>query len=75
MATRRPVSWFLTETGRKFCFGAITAIGIGVGTLKFTPETIFLYKYKEFVHYYKYVWFPIYIITFIQKYFDILGYV
>ncbi|XP_060803909.1 transmembrane protein 177 [Amyelois transitella] len=52
MVTRKPISWFLTETGRKFSFGVVTASCLAFTSAKFIPHTILLDKYKEFVHYY-----------------------
>ncbi|XP_053612301.1 transmembrane protein 177 [Plodia interpunctella] len=52
MVTRKPVSWFLTETGRKFSFAVVTGSGMAFTAAKFFPHTILLDKYKEYVHYY-----------------------
>ncbi|KAL0880884.1 hypothetical protein ABMA27_002065 [Loxostege sticticalis] len=52
MSVKRPVSWFLTETGRKFAFALVTGSGLALTAAKFTPHTLLLDRYKEFVHYY-----------------------
>jgi hypothetical protein len=57
MAMKRPVSWFLTETGRKFSFAFITGSGITFTAAKFAPHTFLLEKYKEIVHYYRFPYF------------------
>ncbi|XP_063822565.1 transmembrane protein 177 [Ostrinia nubilalis] len=53
MSVKRPVSWFLTESGRKFTFALVTGTGFAFTAAKFTPHTLLLDKYKEFVHYYQ----------------------
>ncbi|KAI5642711.1 hypothetical protein NE865_05237 [Phthorimaea operculella] len=52
MATKRPVSWFITEKGRRFSFGVITATGLGCTLAKFAPHTFGLEYYKDFVRFY-----------------------
>ncbi|XP_004925524.1 transmembrane protein 177 isoform X1 [Bombyx mori] len=52
MTMKRPINWFLTETGRKFTFAVISGTGIALTAARFTPNTIFLHKYKDFVQYY-----------------------
>ncbi|XP_026752164.1 transmembrane protein 177 [Galleria mellonella] len=52
MVTKRPMSWFLTDAGRKFSFAFITGTGLALTAAKFTPHTLLLDKYKEFVHNY-----------------------
>ncbi|XP_034826687.1 transmembrane protein 177 [Maniola hyperantus] len=52
MSVKRPVSWFLTEQGRRFSFSVITGTGLALTAARFTPHTFFLQKYKDFVHYY-----------------------
>lgn len=53
MLIQRPISWFVTDTGRKFSFALVTTFGIGAAAFKFVPNTIMLYKYKELVHHYR----------------------
>ncbi|KAL4715368.1 hypothetical protein ACJJTC_015139 [Scirpophaga incertulas] len=53
MFSKKPVSWFLTDSGRKFSFAFITGTGIIFTASKFVPHTLLLNKYKEFVHYYR----------------------
>ncbi|XP_068632770.1 transmembrane protein 177 [Battus philenor] len=53
MTTRRPISWFLTDQGRKLSFLVVTGTGIALSSARFMPHTFFLEKYKSFVHYYK----------------------
>ncbi|KAM3964170.1 transmembrane protein 177 [Aphomia sociella] len=52
MVTKRPISWFLTDAGRRFSFAVVTGTGLALTVVKFTPHTLLLYKYKEFVHHY-----------------------
>ncbi|XP_072938524.1 transmembrane protein 177 [Epargyreus clarus] len=52
MAVRKPVTWFLSPQGRRFSMALITTTGIGLSVTRFLPNTIFIDKYKEFVHYY-----------------------
>ncbi|CAH2238694.1 jg4368 [Pararge aegeria aegeria] len=52
MSVKRPVSWFLTDQGRKFSFSVITGTSLALTAARFTPHTFFLHKYKDFVHYY-----------------------
>ncbi|PZC82745.1 hypothetical protein B5X24_HaOG209843 [Helicoverpa armigera] len=52
MVTRKPINWFLTEKGRTFSFSVITGTGIACAAAKYGPQTFFLDKYKNFVHYY-----------------------
>ncbi|CAK1601013.1 unnamed protein product [Parnassius mnemosyne] len=53
MATRRPITWFLTEKGRRFSFAIVTGTGIALTAARFMPHTFFLEKYKSVVHYYR----------------------
>lgn len=55
MTMKRPINWFLTETGRKFTFAVISGTGIALTAARFTPNTIFLHKYKDFVQHYRYL--------------------
>lgn len=52
MTTRKSVSWFLTDTGRRFSFAAISGIGVAFTVARYAPNTFFIEKYKSFVHYY-----------------------
>ncbi|CAH2108293.1 unnamed protein product [Euphydryas editha] len=52
MSAKKPISWFLTERGRKFSFAVVTGTGIALTTARFAPHTFFLGYYKDFVHYY-----------------------
>ncbi|XP_045533538.1 transmembrane protein 177 [Pieris brassicae] len=52
MTTRRPISWFLTDQGRKFSFMVVTGTGLALTAVRFTPHTFLIDKYREFVHYY-----------------------
>lgn len=52
MTTKKPISWFLTEKGRKFSFAIVTGTGIALTAARFAPHTFFLGHYKDFVHYY-----------------------
>ncbi|XP_059046448.1 transmembrane protein 177 [Achroia grisella] len=52
MVTKRSISWFLTDSGRKFSYAVVTGTGIALTTAKFAPHTFLLDKYKDFVHYY-----------------------
>ncbi|XP_075974301.1 transmembrane protein 177 [Anticarsia gemmatalis] len=52
MSLRRPVSWFLTETGRRFSFAVVTSAGLACTVARYAPNTFFLQNYKDFVHYY-----------------------
>ncbi|XP_041986906.1 transmembrane protein 177 [Aricia agestis] len=53
MTTKKAVSWFLTEQGRNFSFALITGTSITLTAARYLPNTFFIQKYKEFVHYYK----------------------
>lgn len=53
MSIKRPVSWFLTETGRKTTSIAALAAGTGALLINFVPETFLLTKYIDVVHLYK----------------------
>ncbi|CAK1540517.1 unnamed protein product [Leptosia nina] len=52
MTTRKPISWFLTEQGRRFSFAIITGTGIALTAIRFTPHTFLIDKYREYVHHY-----------------------
>ncbi|XP_047530334.1 transmembrane protein 177 [Vanessa atalanta] len=52
MSTKKPISWFLTDKGRKFSFAVITGTGLALTAARFSPHTFLLGKYKDFVHYY-----------------------
>lgn len=55
MASKKPISWFLTDQGRRFTFAVVTSTSLGLTAAKFLPHTFLLNKYKEFVHNYTYV--------------------
>lgn len=52
MSFKKPISWFLSENGRKFSFVLMTSTGIGLTTARYAPNTFFLNYYKDFVQYY-----------------------
>ncbi|KAJ0175565.1 hypothetical protein K1T71_008724 [Dendrolimus kikuchii] len=52
MTTRRPISWFLTENGRRLSYVLVTSTGIGLATARYAPHTFFLNYYKDFVQHY-----------------------
>ncbi|CAG9785693.1 unnamed protein product [Diatraea saccharalis] len=52
MSVKRPVSWFLSDTGRKFSFALITGTGLALTAARFAPHSILLNKYKDIVHHY-----------------------
>ncbi|VVD04591.1 unnamed protein product [Leptidea sinapis] len=52
MTTRRSVSWFLTEQGRKICFAVVTGTGLTLTAVRFCPHTFLIDKYREIVHHY-----------------------
>ncbi|XP_069702974.1 transmembrane protein 177 [Periplaneta americana] len=52
MKIRRSVSWFATEPGRKFVFGGVCCLGIGISSAYFLSHTFLLNKYKEIVQMY-----------------------
>lgn len=52
MTTIRPVSWFLTEAGRRFSFIVIAGTGVTCTVMRYAPNTLLLEKYKDFVHNY-----------------------
>ncbi|KAJ8730786.1 hypothetical protein PYW08_002199 [Mythimna loreyi] len=52
MTARKPINWFLTDTGRRFSFAVITGTGLAATFAKYGPHTFFLDRYKNFVHYY-----------------------
>lgn len=52
MTPIRPVSWFLTEAGRRFSFIVIAGTGVTCTVMRYAPNTLLLEKYKDFVHNY-----------------------
>ncbi|CAG4948597.1 unnamed protein product [Colias eurytheme] len=52
MTTRKPISWFLTEQGRRFSFAIVTGTGIALTAVRYTPHTFFIDKYRDYVRYY-----------------------
>jgi hypothetical protein len=53
MTARNAVSWFTTEQGRRFVFGGVCCLGIGISSLNFLSHTFLLNKYKEIVQMYR----------------------
>jgi hypothetical protein len=52
MKFRNAIAWFATEQGRRFVFGGVCFVGIGVSSLNFISHTFLLNKYKEIVQMY-----------------------
>ncbi|XP_038214974.1 transmembrane protein 177 isoform X2 [Zerene cesonia] len=52
MTTRKPISWFLTEQGRRFSFAVVTGTGLALTAVRYTPHTFLIDKYRDFVRYY-----------------------
>ncbi|XP_050347142.1 transmembrane protein 177 [Nymphalis io] len=52
MSSKKPISWFLSEKGRKFSFAVVTSTGLALTAARFSLHTFLLGKYKDFVHYY-----------------------
>ncbi|KAF4525665.1 hypothetical protein B566_EDAN001266 [Ephemera danica] len=50
---RPRLSWFATEKGRKFMFGATCVTGAGIMTANFVPQTFLLEKYQDIMQKYR----------------------
>ena len=52
MNGQKKLAWFATEQGKRFVFGGVCCLGIGISSANFLSHTFLLNKYKEIVQMY-----------------------
>jgi hypothetical protein len=52
MNAQKAFAWFTTEHGKRFVFGGVCCLAIGIPSTNFLSHTFLLNKYKEIVQMY-----------------------